>query len=434
MNILYISSLFPPSIGGGENYVKWTAEELVKGGDEVSVFTANATHSNEFHQFPGTSRLPKEEEINGVYIRRFDVNYFANALCSDQHKIRGAYRLKEIMFGETIGFWEHGPILHGMFEEIKRHKPDLIVAVNNYFYTTYLAYLAQKEYKIPLIIVPLTHTSNTWCHAPVLSKIYNKIEGVIVSTEFEKNFLMEQGTFEEKIHVLAHGIDPKEFDNADGERFRNQYQISDAPLVSFIGRKIKGKGADTLVKAMRLVWQQEKNVQLALVGPDSQNPLLESQLEQLTGEERRRTFNIDRFTDQEKKDIFAASDIFAMPSNVDSFGLVFLEAWRSAVPVIACRKTAQESFMRPGIDSLLVDYGNEQQLAQAILLLVKNKDLCLKMGQNAQKRFFESHTLEVYTHHLRNIFIEILQNKTRFHTPIDFSIPHSSFGLAIADV
>lgn len=414
MKILFVSSLFPPSVGGGENYVKWTAEALALCGQDVSVFTANTVSG-----YPEKiNHLSSEEIVNGVYVRRFQVNNFINGLCSSKtDHWRGAYRLKNILFGETMGFWQHGPIVSGMHQAIKDHDPDIIVAVNNYFFTTYLAYLAHEEFGIPLAIVPLSHTSNPWTSESVLKKIYNNSDAVVVSTDFEKNFLLNQGTEEEKLHVLGHGINPLEFDHADGQRFRRRYDIPDLPLVSFIGRKINGKGVDTLIKAMRLVWEQERDVQLALVGPDGGSSVVHEQLMKLSLLEKAKTFNINHFRDEEKKDIFAASDIFAMPSNVDSFGLTYLEAWRSGVPVIACRETPQESFMQHGKDALLVDYGHVQKLAEAILLLLKDRDLRLRLGQNGQKKFFEQHTLDIYAKNLLAILTKVLDKKNLPHLP-----------------
>ena len=63
-------------------------------------------------------------------------------------------------------------------------------------------------------------------------------------------------------------------------------------------------------------------------------------------------------TDAQKRDFFAGIDAFALPSRTDSFGLVLLEAWANAQPVIAYRAGGPADLVRAGIDGWLVGCGD----------------------------------------------------------------------------
>jgi len=83
-------------------------------------------------------------------------------------------------------------------------------------------------------------------------------------------------------------------------------------------------------------------------------------------------------------------DIFAMPSISDgeSFGVAALEASATGLPVVATRVGGVPEVVLENITGLLVDRANVEQLSVALLKLIDEPDLRLKMGQ-AGRRFVE---------------------------------------------
>jgi len=94
-------------------------------------------------------------------------------------------------------------------------------------------------------------------------------------------------------------------------------------------------------------------------------------------------------SEEEKKDAFDACDLFVMPSRYDSFGIVYLEAWRCGKPVIGARVGAIPEVIENGKNGLLVEFGNQDQLASAILSLVQNPELRASMGESGKKKVIE---------------------------------------------
>jgi glycosyltransferase involved in cell wall biosynthesis len=79
-----------------------------------------------------------------------------------------------------------------------------------------------------------------------------------------------------------------------------------------------------------------------------------------------RVRQLGTITDAEKRDFFAAIDLFALPSRSDSFGLVLLEAWANGVPSVAYRAGGIADVIRSGQDGLLVPCGQVDALSTAI--------------------------------------------------------------------
>jgi len=83
--------------------------------------------------------------------------------------------------------------------------------------------------------------------------------------------------------------------------------------------------------------------------------------------------------------------VLVLPSNSESFGLVYLEAWYHKKPVIGCRIGAVSEVIDDGKNGLLVQFGNAKELAEKILYLLHNPSIAEEFGENGKKK------LEAYT-------------------------------------
>jgi len=75
-----------------------------------------------------------------------------------------------------------------------------------------------------------------------------------------------------------------------------------------------------------------------------------------------------------------------LPSRSDSFGLVLLEAWANAKPVVAYRAGGPADLVRNNTDGLLAACGDIPGLAYGIEILISNANIRLQMGEAGQQR------------------------------------------------
>jgi phosphatidyl-myo-inositol dimannoside synthase len=85
--------------------------------------------------------------------------------------------------------------------------------------------------------------------------------------------------------------------------------------------------------------------------------------------------------DSELPGVFAESDIFAMPSRGEGFGLVYIEAMRNRLPVIASNHDAAPEVNVEGLTGYNIDLENPDLLSDKIIYLLKNPDIARKMGE-----------------------------------------------------
>jgi glycosyltransferase involved in cell wall biosynthesis len=183
------------------------------------------------------------------------------------------------------------------------------------------------------------------------------------------------------IDVVGNGID----DRSDGDEaaFRSQYRIS-GPIVLYIGRRDPDKGYPLVVEAFELLRKTNPNVTMVCMGPPGVAPKIE-----VDG-----IVHFDFADEQTKHNALAACTCLCVPSEGESFGLVYMEAGRYSKPVIARRLPVLEELLENGMAGLLI--GNPQresnsnrlsasELAAAMLQLINSPDLCLQLGSACRK-------------------------------------------------
>ena len=415
MRILHVSHLYHPSIGGNQVQNQGLSETLAAWGEEVTVFTTNAVLPKQLtrrdHDFVP---LPAMEVIGNVTVKRFTPYYRTRRAL-----VRGggimlamARWAKARRFQDSVDLLRsRGPFIPQILWAIRRLRPDVIQAHGGYPATTYFCWLARRHFHLPLVIRPTTHVSQGWHTHPLQREFYRAADLLIASTPFERRVLIEQGVPPQKVVRIGNGMHPEPFLKADATAFRQRYGIGDSKVVTFVARKAAGKGAEHLIDAMGDVWREMPSVCLVLAGKQDSAyaAAIKKRVEAVHCSGAGRIIDIDDFDEAEKPQIFAASDVFVMTSNTDSFGIVYLEAWASGKPVIACRNTPQETIIDDEKDGLLVGYGNRQELAQAMLRLLSEDALRSRLGENGRKKVLANYTWDIVAAKVREAYRKLVQ-------------------------
>jgi N-acetyl-alpha-D-glucosaminyl L-malate synthase BshA len=88
-------------------------------------------------------------------------------------------------------------------------------------------------------------------------------------------------------------------------------------------------------------------------------------------------------------DIMACASVLLLPSELESFGLVALEAMSCEVPVIATNVGGLPEVVVPGETGFLAPLGDTEVMADYALQIVRNPGLKEKMGKAGRKRAIE---------------------------------------------
>ena len=109
--------------------------------------------------------------------------------------------------------------------------------------------------------------------------------------------------------------------------------------------------------------------------------------------------------DAELETIYRASDVYAMPSRGEGFGLVFAEAMAHGLPCIASKLDAGSEVVADGETGIVVDPTNLDEIFQAIKKLLGDKDLRARMGHAGQRRVADVFSLDSFNQRIERLLI-----------------------------
>ena len=409
MKILHITQGYFPTIGGVEWLIQRVSEELVQQfDDEVTVFTTNCYNGEGFFN-PKVPRLATGwEQINGVKVRRFPVASRISQLVRWPQAV--AYRWK-LPFNERLRALASGPVIPELEEAIRQFPSDIIVAASFPLLHMFSSLRAAQQTQRGCVLVGGLHPIDDWGFNRTM--IYKAIRGAdryIAFTGYESQYVIERGAKPENVATIGLGVDPPLFEQVSTQEAKRRLGLEGKTVVGFIGQLGGHKGIDTLVRAMPQIWEYAPETYFLIAGART---LFAEQMEKMLAElperDRQKVKLHYNFAEEEKPWLFGALDVFAYPSGYESFGIAFLEAWILGKPVIGCRRGAVPWVINPGRDGLLVDYQNENMLAEAVITLIKNPGWAQVLGQTGKEKVLANYTWPEVARRFRQNYSDAIQ-------------------------
>ncbi|MCG2717537.1 MAG: glycosyltransferase family 4 protein [Nanoarchaeota archaeon] len=378
MRINTIIQSFYPVTGGAETHVYEINKELVRRGHDVTVHTLAVTIDGK--------RLPLYDEIEGIKIRRYK---------------------PIISFGQQhifMNFWV--PKINDCDIIDLQGYPSL---VNDY--------ICFKYKKNAIVFTPHGGLFNAPPKFTVSSmfKIYNKflgfrtlkrIDTVIAQTEGEKKRYKAMGI--EKVIVGPSGLHDMVFEKYNAENIKSKYGLT--KYMFFLGRMFYEKGPCNLVKVFVLIKDKFKDVSLVFAGPDAGEVAKVKKLAKEFGIEDRVIY-AGRVSEKEKYELFAGCEFFVLPSMFEAQGIVFIEAFAQGKPVIGTRVGGVPWVVEDNVTGLLVDYGDIKGLAEKMEYLLKNPEICKKMGAKGKEVAWQKYRWKNIIDRIEALYQELVDKR-----------------------
>jgi len=366
MNICHVASTFLPVIGGAELAVHYIAK--YQAADEnVVVIAPHDKSKSVFQTNYGLIRypFPNKPEILEIVFSRFIYKYLLT------------------------------------------FKADVIHAHMAYP-AGYLSVYAKNKLKIPMVVTPQgadVQVNPEINYGMRLSKkLAKRIEFALNNayaigsiSKSIKNTLKSIGTNEEKLYEIPNGVDldafRKDFSNSELKEVIDEYGLSKFDkIVIAVGRNHPKKGFDVLIEAIARTIQDGFNIGCLIVGKGTEN--LYPQIQNiglsnrviLTGQipkVKEGHFSLENIPDSKLLKLYKVSDIFVLPSLVEGFSLVVLEAMAAGLNIVVTDVEGCRDVIKNGENGLLAKPGDHVDLAEKIKIILKNKNLSEKFKLNA---------------------------------------------------
>ncbi len=265
------------------------------------------------------------------------------------------------------------------------YRPDVVHAINPVLLGAGAVMLARRR-RWPLVASYHAHLP-TYAHLyhlgwlepagwRYLRSLHNRAQVNLCTSRATLDALAQKGV--ERLDLWPYGVDTERFAPTQANaswRARLSGGRPERTILLFVGRLAKEKTVERLIEAVR----GQDQVALAIVGDGP----LRSRLERLFAGTP--TTFLGFLRGAELASAYASADVFVLPSETETLGLVTLEAHASGLPVIAADSPAARELIRDGIDGLRYDPAEPGALVRAVKLLSDDHALQARMAQAARE-------------------------------------------------
>ena len=386
---VHTSPLAQPGTGdaGGMNvYVLQSAIQMARRGVEVEIFT-RATSSAD---------APVQEAAPGVLVRNVVAGPFEGLD-------------KQDLPTQLCAF------VAGVLREEARHEPGYYNLVHSHYWLSgQVGWLARDRWGVPLV-----HTAHTLAAVKNLSlaegdtpepaarqigeqQVVAESDRLVANTTDESDQLVRHyGADPNRIDVVAPGADLTRYRPGDRDAARAKLGLDPREtVVTFVGRIQPLKAPDVLLRAAAelIARDPESTLRVLVVGGPSGSGLARPdaliELASSLGIAARVTFLPPQAPDR-LADVYRASDLVAVPSYSESFGLVAIEAQACGTPVVAAAVGGLPVAVRDGVSGTLVDGHDVDDWAAAIDgLLQQGPQTMSRAAVEHAATFSWAHTVE----------------------------------------
>lgn len=357
MRILQVIPFFTPEMGGSAMVAYHTAKNLAKLGHRVTVLTTN--YAMERSQFtPGD----------------FEVVPFPNWVA------RWGFYLSPGMGGWLRDHLQEFDIAH--LHTVRTYQN---ARVQHYCRKYRVPYLVSAHGTLPVIVE--RHLPKRLYDLVVGRLLLRGAAACVAVSDFEVRHYQAAGVPDNKIHVIYNGLDLEEFKQlpapgAFRDQHRNTYADEDR-IVLYLGRIHKRKNLGDLVRAVKILQEQEGHIQLALVGPD------EGERASLMALARDLALEGLHFHGPlygaERLAALRDAAVVALPAAHEIFGLVPFEALMCGTPVVVADDCGAGQIIADTGAGWTVPYGEAAALADAIRQAMKDSGEAARRVESGQK-------------------------------------------------
>ena len=303
MRIAQVCPRYYPYMGGVETHVREISERLARKTFKVEVLTTDPS-----------GKLPKEDIINGVKVKRFkswapNENYYFSK------------DLKKYLVRNS----------------------DQYDIVHAHCYHDFPAlYAAQAKNRNKLVFTPHYHGSGhtffrSLLHIPYKSfgrRIFGKADRIISVSNYERSLILKDFKIDdEKIATIPNGVDLEEFKDLEKKK-------KNCGVILYVGRLEKYKRVHYLIRALPKL---DNNIILEIVGKGPYKKSIVKLVRKLGVEDRVKFYqDLPRNVLLHK---YANANIFVLLSEHEAFGISVAEALASKTPCIVANTSALKEWI-----------------------------------------------------------------------------------------
>jgi len=204
---------------------------------------------------------------------------------------------------------------------------------------------------------------------------HNATLNFTMSTHISRCLIEEYGCQPDRVVCVYAGS------NSEISNYRKWKDKYGNKNILFVGMDWERKGGPELVAAFKEVLSVQPDARLTIVGCSPRVNLPNCEV-------------VGRVPLKEMPRYYENASVFCLPTKLEPFGIVFVEALHHKLPVVGTNIGAIGDFIVGGVNGYLVKPGNVEELAKALITLVGDPKKCERFGERGSRIAAERYTWE----------------------------------------
>lgn len=207
-------------------------------------------------------------------------------------------------------------------------------------------------------------------------------------------YLIEQKRLNpKKVQVICNGVNLERHNRSTASKAEIRRLLNldqKAPLLIVVGRLEPQKGHRILLEAMPAIRKEFPAVQLVCLGEGSLRPVLEQMVK---SKDLESTVQFAGYQEDISRWLECA-DLSVLPSLYEGLPMAALESLAAECPIVATAVDGTPEVVVPGETGLLVPPGDPEQLAGAIVQMLRRPELAREMGKRGRQLVLDQFSVE----------------------------------------
>jgi len=221
-------------------------------------------------------------------------------------------------------------------------------------------------------------------------KLYSRIDYIFPMSQWlADSFCNDFSVDENKVFPVGAGINLPRIIPPSSSRQTTK-------KILFVGKDFRRKGGHILLEAFEVVKKHINNAELIIAGPE---------LNDLPDGVRCEGFISKNSTDGINKllTLYSEANVFALPTLYEPFGIAYAEAMAHKLPCIGTNNFAIPEIIDHGKTGFLIPPNDSQSLANSLITLLEDDNLCVQMGEQAFKKYYTNYRWEIVSKKITDI-------------------------------
>lgn len=237
---------------------------------------------------------------------------------------------------------------------------------------------------------------------------YRRADSIVANSQWVADQAAESGAPRKKLRVVFEGTEvPPLPTAAQRAEARRHWKIPEgAPLLGCVGVFLPDKGQEWLIRALAELRKDVPDARLILAGDGPSRPGLEKLAVELGVHD---AVILPGFVREVEK-VYAALDVFLLPSFFEAFNNSLLAAMAYQIPSIAFRRGALTEVLEDGRSGLIVSGPDVPEICAAVKKILLDRGFAQRLGEVARARVAENFSADRMVENTLHIYEELLHH------------------------